>query len=500
MSKELLTTSNQQPTTPRSGLHNEQPPTTNNHQPPTTNHEQSTMNKDDICLKSALEQAELIKKGHVSPLELTELYLARIEQNNPQLGCFYHVAAEKAIADARVKTEQLARTKDLTELSPLFGVTTAIKDLNSVAEMPISYGVAALKNKIAQYDDAIVTKLKNAGLIILGKTATSALGSLPYTEPLGFPPTRNPHNLEYTAGGSSGGSAAAVAAGLCAIAHGNDGGGSIRGPAFCCGIVGLKPSRGRVSYAPVGDYQNGIATNGVLSRTVLDSAAVLDIISGYVPGDPYWLDNPEIPFLASTQQPLSPLKIGVVKKIAPMQEIEPVLQQAVTKTAKQLESLGHIIAEIDLDITELIEPFTTIWSAGVTSANIPLDFLSPMNQWIARQSGNAGQYLRAVSQMQLFSRQIVSLFEKYTVLLLPTYTHPPIKINQWAHLNSEETLQNIINWIAPCPIWNATGQPAIAIPTNSDDFEEKLPLGVQLVGKPASEATILALAHQLVDC
>jgi amidase len=461
------------------------------------------MNKNDLCLKPALEQAELIKKGDLSPLELTELYLARIEQNNPQLGCFYHIAAEKAIADARSKTEQLAQTRDLKELSSLFGVTTAIKDLNSVAEMPISYGVAALKNKIARYDDAIVTKLKNAGLIILGKTATSAIGSLPYTEPPGFPPTRNPHNLEYTAGGSSGGAAAAVAAGLCAIAQGNDGGGSIRGPAFCCGIVGLKPSRGRVSFAPIGDYQNGIATNGVLSRTVLDSAAFLDLIAGYVPGDPYWLDSPEISFLSATQQPLSRLRIGVVKAIAPIQKIEPKLQQAVSKTAQKLENLGHIIEEIDLDITELIEPFTTIWSAGVTSANIPLEFLSPMNQWIAEKSGSAGQYLRAVSQMQLFSRTIVSLFQKYTVLLLPTYTHSTIKINQWANCHPEETLQNIINWIAPCPIWNATGQPAIAIPTDfTPDFAvlgDRLPIGVQLVGKPASEATILALAHQLVD-
>lgn len=450
----------------------------------------------EITTKSALEQAKLIKKGEISPVELTEIYLRQIEKLNPQLGCFYHIAAEKAIADAQAKTEQLAQSKDLTELSPLFGVTTAIKDLNAVAEMPISYGVAALKNKIAQYDDAIVTKLKNAGLIILGKTATSELGSLPYTEPPGFPPTRNPHNLDYTAGGSSGGGAAAVAAGLCAIAQGSDGGGSIRGPAFCCGIVGLKPSRGRVSFAPVGDFQNGIATNGVLSRTVLDSAAMLDIISGYVPGDPYWLDNPETPFLIAAQQSLPQLKIALVTAISPMPAIEPILQQAAYKTAKQLEDLSHIVEEIELDIAELIEPFTTIWSAGVTSASISLEFLSPMNQWIAQQSGTAGQYLQAVSKMHLFSRKIVSLFAQYDVLILPTYTHSPIKIDQWAHLSPEKTLQNIINWIAPCPIWNATGQPAIAIAVDKDEVSH-LPIGVQLVGKPASEATILALAHQL---
>lgn len=294
----------------------------------------------DIVFKSALEQAQLIKNRYISPLELTELYLERIERYNPQLGCFYYVAAESAIADARQKTEQLAQTQDVTQLPLLFGVTTAIKDLNSVLGMPTSYGVAALKDKIADYEAAVVTKLKNAGLIILGKTATSQLGSLPYTEPPGFPPTRNPHNLEYTAGGSSGGAAAAVAAGLCAVAQGNDGGGSIRGPAFCCGIVGLKPSRGRVSFAPFGDYQNGIATHGVLSRTVLDSAAVLDIISGYVPGDPYWLNDPSIPFLSATQQSLPQLRIGSVTAIAPF-TVHTALEQTVTTTVKHLETHIH---------------------------------------------------------------------------------------------------------------------------------------------------------------
>ena len=447
----------------------------------------------EIVFQSALEQARLIKNRYISPLELTELYLERIEQHNPQLGCFYHVAAETALADARQKTTMLAQTQDVTQLPPLFGVTTAIKDLNSVLGMPISYGVAAFQGKIANYDDAIVTKLKNAGLIILGKTATSQLGSLPYTEPSGFPPTCNPHHLEYTPGGSSGGAAAAVAAGLCSVAQGSDGGGSIRGPAFCCGIVGLKPSRGRVSFAPVGDYQNGIATHGVLARTVLDSAAMLDLIAGYVPGDPYWLNEPSIPFLKTTQQSLPQLRIGMVTEIAPF-SIRTALKQTVIKSARQFESLAHIIEPVSLDITELIEPFTIVWSAGVASSEIPQEFLDPMNQWIANLSGKAGNYLKAVTKMQIFSRQIVNLFELYDVLLLPTYTHEPIKINQWQNLTSEETLNKIINWIAPCPIWNATGQSAIALPT---DFYEGLPIGVQLVSRPAKDAVILALAYQL---
>ena len=443
-------------------------------------------------LLSALEQARLIRKREVSPLELTEQYLKRIENLNPQLGCFFHVAAESAMAEAKARTEQLAQCF-ATDLSPLFGVTTAIKDLNNVAGMPTSYGVAALKNNLANSDDVIVSKLKNAGLIVLGKTATSQLGSLPYTEPGGFAPALNPHSSDYTSGGSSGGSAAAVAANVCAIAQGSDGGGSIRGPAFCCGVVGLKPSRGRVSFAPIGDYQSGIATNGVLARTVLDAAAMLDVIAGYVPGDPYWLEEPANSFLSLAQQSLPPLRIGMVTAIAPAKDLHPDCQKAVEDTAVKLENLGHHIEPITLSAEELIEPFKTIWAAGVTSANVPLELLEPMNQWIASQSGTAGEYLQAVAKMQLFSRRLVGSLSGYDVLLSPVYTHPAIKVHQWKDLPPAETLEKIIRWILPCPIWNATGQPAIALPVSTST----VPVGIQLVGKPAAESTILAIAHQL---
>ena len=446
----------------------------------------------DIVFKPALTQGKLIRDREISPLELVELYLERIETYNPQLGCFYHVAAESAIRDAQEKTEQIAQTKDTTTLSPLFGVPTAIKDLNAVAQMPISYGVAALKEQIAEYDDGVVSKIKSAGLIILGKTATSQLGSLPYTESPGFIPTRNPWNLDYTSGGSSGGAASAVAAGLCAIAQGNDGGGSIRGPAFCCGLVGIKPSRGRVSYAPVGDFQNGISANGVISRTVRDGAALLDIMSGYITGDPYWLEDPAIPFLTATEQSLPKLSIGFASAILPEGSTHPICRESVVQIVNLLAKMGHQMTEIPLDLTPLIEPFTTIWSAGITSAGIPLQALSPMNRWIAELSTNAGEYLQAVQQMQVISRRIVSLFDNYDVLLLPTYMHPTIKVGEFADLTPEETLAKIISWILPCPAWNATGQPAIAIPTGLD--QNGLPIGVQLIGKPAAESTILALA------
>ena len=449
----------------------------------------------DLVFASALEQAKLIRSRQISPLELVELYLQRIEQLNPQLGCFYYLATETALADAKTKTEQLAQTQDTSQLPPFFGVPTAIKDVNAVAGMPFSYGVAALKDQIATADEGIVTKIRQAGFIILGKTATSQFASLPYTEPPGFLPTRNPWQLEYTPGGSSGGAAAAVAAGLCSVAQGNDGGGSIRGPAFCCGLVGIKPSRGRVSYAPIGDHQNGISTHGILARTVADAAALLDVISGYIMGDPYWLPKPEISFLAATQQKLPSLRIAFATSIPPVGEATEACKQGVKDIVQLLAEMGHFVEEGCPDFRALVEPFKQIWSAGVASAGMPLELLSPMNRWIVAQSGTAGAYLQAVTQMHIIARQIVSFFDRFDVLVLPTYMHSPIRIGEWQDLSPEETFQKIVNWILPCPPFNASGQPAIAIPTGFDALG--LPVGIQLIGKPAAEATIIALAAQI---
>lgn len=452
-------------------------------------------NSTDLAFSSALEQAKLIKERQITPLELTTLYLSRIEKYDSQLGCFYYVAKEQAIADAQQKTNQLSQTENTQDLAPFFGVPIGIKDLKSVANMPISYGVAALKEKIAEYDAGVISKIKQAGFIILGKTATSQLGSFPYTEPQYFPPTRNPWNLDYTPGGSSGGSAAAVAGGLCAIALGGDAGGSIRGPASCCNLVGLKPSRGRISFAPVGDSLSGLGTNGVLGRTVSDVAAFLDVTSGYITGDPYWLPNPPVPFLASTQEKLSSLTVGFVTSLLPKGEPAAECQQAVTKVVSQIENLGHRVISQAIDLSALIKPFTTIWASAVAASGIPPEALSPMNQWVINQSGTAGEYLQAVNQMQLFARKMVNLFTQIDILVLPTYMHPAIKIGEWADLTPEDTYQKIVNWIFPCPAFNATGQPVINIPTGFD--RNHVPLGVQLVGKPNEEATIISLAASL---
>ncbi|MGB6296085.1 MAG: amidase [Rivularia sp. (in: cyanobacteria)] len=450
------------------------------------------MNPVDLAFAPALKQSELIRRKEVSPLELVELYLERIQQYNSNLGSYFTVTAEQAIDDARSKTEMLAQTQDL----PLFfGVPISIKDLNPVAGVPCSYGNAALLGNVPDYDDGVVAKIKQAGFIILGKTASSELGSFPYTEATGFPPTRNPWNLEYTPGGSSGGAASALAAGLCSIAQGSDGGGSVRGPAACCGLVGIKPSRGRVTHAPVGDRLNGIATNGPIARTVADAAALLDAISGYVLGDSYWLPEPEKTFFASSQDKVENLRIAFCTSIPPLGKADANCHQGVIQTVKLLEELGHTVEEKCPDISDLVEPFQIVWQANVAASAVPVEILQPLNRWLLSRSNSAGEYLRAVYQMQMVARKIVAFFNNIDVLVMPVYLHSPIRVGEWAALSPEEIFNNIVRWIAPCPAANATGQPAMSLPVGFD--EKGLPIAVQLNGNPAAETTISSLAAQL---
>ncbi|MGI0488297.1 amidase [Pantanalinema rosaneae CENA516] len=454
------------------------------------------MNLLDLAFAPALEQARLIRSKEVSPLELTELYLDRIQQLDPKINSYFWVAADQAIAEAKSKTESLVG--NAAELPPFFGVPISIKDLNPVAGMPCTYGVRLLKKQIATADDGVVRRIRQAGFVILGKTATSEMATLPYTEPDGFPPARNPWQLDYTPGGSSGGAAAALAAGLCAIAHGSDGGGSIRGPAFCCGLVGIKPSRGRVTHAPVGDRLNGIATNGPIGRTVADAAALLDVMSGYESGDPYWLPDPDPSFLTVATQAPGRLRIGLATMIQPAGEADQVCQQAAIETAKLLEGFGHVIEPVSLDFSDLVEPFRTVYQAVLGDAGFAgIVLLGKVNRWLSlrAQLCSSGKYLRAVSQMQTVARRIVSLFDSMDVLLSPTYMHPPIRIGEWAKLPPAKTLDKVVDWIAPCPPFNASGQPAIALPTGF--APNGLPIGVQLVGRPAAESMLISLAAQI---
>lgn len=456
------------------------------------------MNPVDLAFTPAIEQAQLIRRKEVSPLELVELYLQRIQALDPQLGSYVYVAAEQAIADAKAKTEQLV-TLPPEELPPFFGVPISIKDLNPVVGMPCAYGVRWLKKRPAEVDDGVVQQIRKAGFIILGKTATAEVGTLPYTEPDGFSPARNPWNLAHTPGGSSGGAAAALAAGLCSVSQGSDGGGSIRGPAFCCGLVGIKPSRGRVTAAPFGERLNGFATNGPLGRTVADAAALLDVMSGYVAGDPYWLPNPAQSFLEAAKTEPKPLRIAFATGMFAIGEADEDCQRVVLQTAHLLESLGHQVEPMKtfVDVSELVEPFRIVFQAVLNEAGIPEPLLGKMNRWFAIRARlcSCGQYLRAVNRVHEIAREIVASFSEMDVLLLPTYLHPAIRVGEWARYRPAQTLEKIVHWIAPCPPFNASGQPAIAVPTGFT--ATGLPLGVQLVGHPAAEETLIALAAQI---
>ncbi|MGL5077400.1 MAG: amidase family protein, partial [Waterburya sp.] len=209
----------------------------------------------------------------------------------------------------------------------------------------------------------------------------------------------------------------------------------------------------------------------------------------------YWLAQPEIPFLTAVQQQVPPLTIGFVTALLPLGEPAPECQQSIAKIVQQLESLGHTLIPQTIDLSSIIEPFKTVWATAVASSGIPPEALSPMNQWVLTQSGTAGEYLQAVTQLQLFARQLVSLFAQIDILVAPTYMHPAIKIGEWADLSPEDTFQRIVNWIFPCPAFNVSGQPVVNIPTGFDS--NQVPLGVQLVGKPNSEAIVIALAAQL---
>lgn len=454
------------------------------------------MNSTELAFLPAHQQAALIRQKLISPKELTQIYLDRIDRLNPQLGCYFTVLAEAALEDAIAKTEILMGTDDPGQLPPFFGVTIGIKDLNALKDVRCTYGSPAMTHHLAPYDDGVVSRIKQAGFVILGKTATSEMGSMPFTEPHGFAPARNPWNLNYTPGGSSGGAAAATAAGLTAIAQGSDGGGSIRGPASCCGLVGIKPARGRVSFAPLGDCLSGVATNGPLGRTVADAAALLDVLAGYVLGDPYWLPDPPQSFLTAAQTELGrSLRIGMATAIAPLGSAHPLCEAAVKHTATALEHLGHTLEPIAIDCSGLVQPFQVVWRVGVKSCKLPPEALEPINQWLYHQPDSSSDYQQAVWAMQMAARQLVVQFHAYDAVLLPVYLHPPITVGEWADLPPEVLMEQVIRWIAPCPLANATGLPAIALPAlHSSDG---VPVGVQLVGRPADEATLIQLAAQL---
>jgi amidase len=433
---------------------------------------------------SALEQAAAVRRREVSAGELVEMYLERIARLGPPLNAFSVVTPELA----RAQSQELPK-------GPLAGACTSVKDLAAMAGFPLTFGSRAFEDQVAQKDSFAVSRIKAAGCPILGRTTTPELGSRPVTEFGLHGVTRNPWSLSHTSGGSSGGAASALAAGLCAWSHGTDGGGSVRIPASCCGLVGLKPSRGRVSLGPlVGEGWAGLSTQGVITRTAEDAGAALDAIAGHLPGDPYWADTGGS-FLEAARRERGPLRIGV--QVSADTPVHPELVDLVRETAGRLEALGHRLEEAGPDTRAFRKAQETIVAAGTASYDISdTSVLDPLNAWLIEESRklSAADYVRAVNTVRTQSRLVVAFWDGHDVLLTPTLTQPPVEVGRFAG-DPRRAMAEGFDWLAFTYPYNCTGQPAISLPLGVSS--QGLPLGVQLVGPPRGEELILSVAAQL---
>jgi amidase len=461
---------------------------------------------DDVLWRSAVEQAELVRSGEVSSRELVDAALAAIEERNPELNAVVTLCAERARAEA----DAVGPGDD----RPLAGVPILVKDLIALTEgVRTTMGSAAMDEWAPSADGALVRKLRAAGAIVVGKTNTPEFGILPVTEPDRFGPCRNPWDTSRTPGGSSGGSGAAVASGMVSLAHANDGGGSIRIPASACGLVGLKPSRGRVSLAPeFTEFTGGIAIEGCLSRTVLDTAINLDAIAGPEPGDPYWAPPPSAPFAEAVERDPGRLRIALAIEAPNGAPVHPDCEAAARSAADLLSDLGHEVREAAPDWRDdgYVENFIKIWTAGVgdevhTYGRLkgePLEVtrLEPLTQQMVEMAGafTAVDYLGSLDYLRRLSRRVVSFWDDVDIVITPTLALPPVEIGALRPKPGEPPIQMLLNcapFVPFTPVANVTGQPAISLPLHWT--EAGLPIGVQLIGPPAGEELLLSLAGQV---
>jgi amidase len=452
--------------------------------------------------KPAGELAGLVRSGELSSRELVEQCLQRIEALQPELNAFVHVDAEGALAAADVIAPGDPR--------PFAGVPIAIKDTAAVAGMPFTMGSDMFGDFVPQHDAFVVRRLREAGFVFVGKTNMPEFGILPVSEPRRFGPTRNPWDTERTPGGSSGGAAAAVAAGMVPIAHGSDGGGSIRIPAACCGLVGLKPARGRISRGPEqGD--DFLVQDGVLTRTVAETAELLDVLAGYETGDATWAPPPAEPFAAAAARDPGRLRIGVSTVAPILVELDPICDRAVRDAGKQLASLGHEVEEFEAPWTgdDLLRVFTAVFGTPVAAAAFygglvtgrepSAELLEPLSWtfWEGMRERTAVDYYLARTQLGAFSRQIIAVWDRYDVVLLPSLAQRPVRIGELDSCSDEpwEDFRRSGEFTPYTAIFNTSGQPAVTLPLYQGD--DGLPVGVQLAGRPADEATLLSVSAQL---
>ena len=473
---------------------------------------------DELIGHDAIKLGELVHKKEVKPTELLEITIQRIEKINPKLNAVIHKMYDQARENAA--NWGTAIQKGTVEGVIFCGVPFLLKDL--VAEYkgaPFHEGSRAVKGYISKIDTELVKRQKAAGLVIVGKTNTPEFGAAPTTEPILYGPTHNPWDPSLTPGGSSGGSAAAVAAGIVPMAHGNDGGGSIRIPASCCGLFGLKPTRGRNPLGPsFGDIGSGVVHEHALTWTVRDSAALLDVTSGPDLGDPYYAPPKERPFLEEVGRDPGRLKIGLLTRVPAgwyeKSQFHPDCEAALKDAAQLCENLGHIVEEIDAN--QLSHPTMPLLYGHIFSCylghavaywekelgkKIGQKDLEPVT-WMRYQSGvgrSGGDYLVTIEEVQKFSRKIARWYHEgsYDLLLSPTMCIPPVKLGlfQSTPENPTKFLEVALPFLAITRVQNLTGQPAMSVPLSWN--KENIPIGVQFAGRFGDEATLFRLAAQL---
>ncbi|WP_300015951.1 amidase [Pseudonocardia sp.] len=458
---------------------------------------------------TARDQAAALRRGDLSSAELVEHTLRRIAASDP--GAFATVTADRALEQARAADERLAQG----DPAPFLGVPTAIKDLALTAGVPTGFGSRVYEGYVPTVDDDAARLLREAGAVSVGKTATPEFGLPPYTEPAGRPPAVTPWDVSRLAGGSSGGAAAAVAGGLVAFAHGTDGGGSIRIPAACCGLVGLKTTRGLVSRGPTGGDPLGMSVSGPLARTVDDAAAMLDVLAAVVPGEPYpLLARPAETYLAAAlrAQPRR-LRIGRYSTPpVPDAVLDPACVAAYDRATELLAGLGHDVVEYDPGLDEDFLPvFEVLWAVLAHGHPVPADaepLLEPLTRWW-RDRGSAisgPQYLGATQSAIALTRRVVGAQAAagVDVVLTPMLAQLPRPVGWFtAGGDPAQDFERQKRFTPFTATYNLTGQPALSLPVTSGRPADgpadgpALPVSVQLVGRAGDDALLLELGAQL---
>ena len=450
-----------------------------------------------------------IAAREVSPVEVTEHLLARAEAYGERLGAYVTLTADLALEQAAAAEKRAVRG----ELrGPLDGVPVPVKDLNHVQGQPVAYGSTVFAGTVAPFDDHVVTRLRAAGTVCLGKTSTPEMGLPCYTEPDGRPPARTPWDLSRSAGGSSGGAGAVVGAGLAPLAQGSDGGGSIRIPASVCGVVGLKTSRGRVSSGPLRGDGSALAVNGPLGRTVADVAALLDVMAGPTVGDPWWA--PPLPdgetFLGHARREPGRLRIArfATPVVAPGASVHPEVLAAYELASRLLEDLGHEVVDVEPPFEpDAVATFETVWRVGAASVPVAAEDeerLTPLTRHL-RALGRevAGPaYALAVAAMHMAGSRAVERLAAYDAVLTPTLADLPAPVGGLRDDADPAADFEAQKAFTPfTALWNVTGMPAVSLPLHHTGplpgAPRGLPVGVMLAGRPAGDAPLLALAGQV---